>query len=928
MPPAPAYAAVPADALRLIAGFLADPTVFLPSQDVWARGDTDPFLFGGPPLPAASVALLRSVCRDWRDAVGPAPWCALNAYSIGARSSRLVSDALLLRLPVPVLHPLLSIRLADQPHVGAGLRRALGAATGLRDLELRNCRLEAGCDGLLQQTHNSPLSSSLSSLSLVGCEDVSDVVLHTLGQLPALERVDLSESGELLVIAGSEGDGTVLVHRPLPPSPAAPVPTPLLSPTAITGAGLACLLGLDPSPLAACGPVPQLGGPVSAPFPALRLPPSSSHPSSSSSSSTLTTLRLAKCGFVTDAALAAVLVSCPALRDLDLTRCVLLDGSFLRTLCSGDVAPRLTRLVLSAVGSAARVADSFGANAAAAFGGLKGEEGDPPPLPAPSFPRLRELDVSWCPWVKGPVLPALFLALAGSPSLARLSFHACTSADGPDLARHLVALRALPSVVHLDVGQVPSLTDDNVAAILSRRRWGGGGGGGAGGRGGGGGGGAAADRDAASNPLGPSLPRLSTLDISGCPQVSTLAFAAVGEHCPSLTRLRSRTAVRVGGAAVRALVNAAKAAAKASSNSGSSGSGSAPFPPRLSPLPPHSCLPGLTHLDLWRCIEVDDDALRAVASCCPNLAVLDLDGADVALSDAGVVAVAKHCPRLVHLSLANGATSNTSLRAIAAHCPRLAHLDLSGGLEYTSKGLCAALATMHRLQTLRLVRCAGVTDAVVATLAASCPHLRALSLRSCGQEPGETDVPGMTAFGGRDDDDDDDDDAGREPGGAPPMSSSSSSLTPAFLGLLAPLLLAPRGRLVHLELSYIPCLTVDDLFRFVCRTALRDDCALTVLRCVEGMGTEALESFSRAVSLVASSRGGEGGGGGGGGLQADAGQAAVLRGERAVVEEADVAAAGAVSSSRVRRMEALALLNARVGRLSFTPHLRRGTAAW
>ncbi len=135
--------------------------------------------------------------------------------------------------------------------------------------------------------------------------------------------------------------------------------------------------------------------------------------------------------------------------------------------------------------------------------------------------------------------------------------------------------------------------------------------------------------------------------------------------------------------------------------------------------------PGLQHLDLGR-TWVTDAGVRAVADHCPALQYLSLSLTDV--TDAGVVAIAEGYPSLQGLVLWNcKQVTDAGVAAVADHCPRLQHLDLSYCTKVTDTGVVMVAEHCSGLQRLDLTY-TGVTDAGVAAVAEHCPGLQHLDL--------------------------------------------------------------------------------------------------------------------------------------------------------------------------------------------------------
>ena len=74
------------------------------------------------------------------------------------------------------------------------------------------------------------------------------------------------------------------------------------------------------------------------------------------------------------------------------------------------------------------------------------------------------------------------------------------------------------------------------------------------------------------------------------------------------------------------------------------------------------------------------------------------------MTDAAVLALAKHCPNLTDIRLQGCAITDAAVIALAKHCPNLTDI--------------------------RLDRCANITDAAVIALAEHCPNLTTIDLRA------------------------------------------------------------------------------------------------------------------------------------------------------------------------------------------------------
>ena len=139
--------------------------------------------------------------------------------------------------------------------------------------------------------------------------------------------------------------------------------------------------------------------------------------------------------------------------------------------------------------------------------------------------------------------------------------------------------------------------------------------------------------------------------------------------------------------------------------------------------------PSLTHVDLLNCKTVTDAVVASLASGCSGLRTLGLY--DTAVGDAGMIAVATHCPLLTSLDLQLCfSVTDVSVTALAQGCPCLCFVCLDGcGITDA-----AAVSLAHgcpMLQEVDLSSCWGIGDAAVIALAQKCKSLKRLGVDWC-----------------------------------------------------------------------------------------------------------------------------------------------------------------------------------------------------
>jgi hypothetical protein len=134
---------------------------------------------------------------------------------------------------------------------------------------------------------------------------------------------------------------------------------------------------------------------------------------------------------------------------------------------------------------------------------------------------------------------------------------------------------------------------------------------------------------------------------------------------------------------------------------------------------------------------VDDEALQSLATHCPELRFLLADRCGSAVSDEGVVELAKGCRALWHLELPKADLTDRSMRALAEHCKELRWLDLNGCRHVSDEGLRAFQLPSSSHQSVlggdaKKSRAAAASKAcdTLSTVSAPCPHMQSLDL-SC-----------------------------------------------------------------------------------------------------------------------------------------------------------------------------------------------------
>lgn len=117
---------------------------------------------------------------------------------------------------------------------------------------------------------------------------------------------------------------------------------------------------------------------------------------------------------------------------------------------------------------------------------------------------------------------------------------------------------------------------------------------------------------------------------------------------------------------------------------------------------------------------------------CPELR--EFSGNFSHISDATMISLAKHCPRLRKLLFRkNGAVTSAGLVALSQNCHELLYLHINGKNRIADNAVCSLAEHCTQLTSLTLEDCNGITDASIGVLATKCVSLTDLSLYGCSQ---------------------------------------------------------------------------------------------------------------------------------------------------------------------------------------------------
>eukprot|EP00899_Mesostigma_viride_P003951 jgi/Mesvir1/13557/Mv12446-RA.1 len=153
--------------------------------------------------------------------------------------------------------------------------------------------------------------------------------------------------------------------------------------------------------------------------------------------------------------------------------------------------------------------------------------------------------------------------------------------------------------------------------------------------------------------------------------------------------------------------------------------------------------PLLTTLKLLECDNVTDEGLSQLVASLSQLEELRL--ATTPAGNKTLVALGSHCPRLTQLDVSYqcgwrngpvirerlGKVDDTGVAALLTGCPNLRDLDLSYRAKVTGSAFSIVRPGNLALERLRINSCTKFTAEGVMNLEAKCPGLRGLGMREC-----------------------------------------------------------------------------------------------------------------------------------------------------------------------------------------------------
>lgn len=142
--------------------------------------------------------------------------------------------------------------------------------------------------------------------------------------------------------------------------------------------------------------------------------------------------------------------------------------------------------------------------------------------------------------------------------------------------------------------------------------------------------------------------------------------------------------------------------------------------------------PKLSYLNLKNCHQITrQGAIAWAEQNVSNLTHLNLSHSRLHL-DGVIEVLSQNCPQLQHFHAHSCWIGDTSLSALARHCPDLISLDVPF-CEFTDEGVIAFAAANTRLKDINISKTANLTDQSVIALLSHSPLLERIDLKSCPQ---------------------------------------------------------------------------------------------------------------------------------------------------------------------------------------------------
>jgi len=215
-----------------------------------------------------------------------------------------------------------------------------------------------------------------------------------------------------------------------------------------------------------------------------------------------------------------------------------------------------------------------------------------------------------------------------------------------------------------------------------------------------------------------NLPKLFSLDMSGCFKVTDKGLFGIAESCPKLRNINLTNCTGVTTDGIEALASKCMLYEFILCGTRTTDQTVAVLA--------HSCAHQLHVLRMSHCEQVGDESMRALGLSCPEL--FEIDVSNTTVTDAGLHYLAKGCPQLIQVEANSTNITDVGIKALVQERRNIMHLSLND-TRVTDEGLVQISENCAELHSLQLVNCMNVTDTGVKALGTACPKLVEMDLR-------------------------------------------------------------------------------------------------------------------------------------------------------------------------------------------------------
>ena len=233
--------------------------------------------------------------------------------------------------------------------------------------------------------------------------------------------------------------------------------------------------------------------------------------------------------------------------------------------------------------------------------------------------------------------------------------------------------------------------------------------------------------------LARGCPQLRSFSAYWCPSLSTFSITALSQGCKELRTINFRDCERITD---DCLFRIAEGCPELTS-----------FTLRDIRLVTNagiSCMVGgcekLSYISMYKCSRIDDTALIAIGSSCPNLLEITIASECLGFSDRGLIAVACGCPALESIYMKRCPyITNAGMFVLAQKCLQLKSITLSY-LEITDASLIAFATNSRKLQSVLFDHCDYITSTGLSILAVECAQMQKMQFRYCKKVEGKVNL--------------------------------------------------------------------------------------------------------------------------------------------------------------------------------------------